>query len=66
MHTFTHRLRLSTMTDIDYWDGELTSKMTELEQSIGSIKSLFSGDKEAVRAREETGGTERRMELGMT
>lgn len=39
------------MTDIEYWDGELTSKMAELEQSIGSLKSLFGGDKEAVRAR---------------
>jgi hypothetical protein len=46
------------MTDIEYWDGELTNKMAELEQSIGSLKSLLGGDKEAVRAEERAGGRE--------
>ena len=56
------------MTDIAYWDGELTSKMAELEQSIGTLKSLFGGDKEEVRAQEEAEGRERdggRVELGV-
>lgn len=49
------------MADIEYWDGELTSKIAELEQSIGSLKSLFGGDKEAVRGMtggRHTGGRE--------
>jgi len=65
---FTHRTRPSTMTDIEYWDGELTSKIVELEQSIGSLKSLFGGDKEAVRARGSRGregGEGGRVELGV-
>jgi len=56
------------MTDIEYWDGELTSKIVELEQSIGSLKSLFGGDKEAVRARGSRGregGEGGRVELGV-
>jgi hypothetical protein len=38
------------MTDIEYWDGELSSKLAELEQTIGNLKSMRGGDKEAVRA----------------
>ena len=38
------------MTDIDYWDSELTKKLEELETSIGALKKVFGGDKEEVSA----------------
>ena len=36
------------MTDIEYWDGELTKKLDELEEAIKKLKSMFGGDKEEV------------------
>ncbi len=39
------------MTDIEYWDGELTNKMGELEAGIASLKTVFGGDKEEAAAK---------------
>lgn len=37
------------MTDIEYWDGELTKKLDELDEAVKKLKSMFGGDKEEVR-----------------
>ena len=36
------------MTDIDYWDGELSKKLDELEEAIKGLKGAYAGGKEEV------------------